>query len=253
MKRWLAVSTLLFTLLATLFALPEAYAAAKLSDGTYTVDYSVKKAENDSASMANDYFEKPAKVFVKNGEMNVQLQMNHSKWITLFKVPSGASFVDAPVVSSDKAEDTRVVSFKVDDLSKPLLSKIHVTVESIDYDHDYTIRFVFDEKSIKNIGASDAAAAKPAVEAPAAASSSASKVVEPASKQQPTAVVKDASAKKALTAAAGSQAASSADKSKPVVVNPQTGDTAPITMLILLLAVSGMFLGYKINSRKSKV
>ena len=41
-----------------------------------------KKAEDDSATMANDYFEKPAKLIVKNGEMRVQVLMNHSAWIT---------------------------------------------------------------------------------------------------------------------------------------------------------------------------
>ncbi|MCR8635639.1 heme uptake protein IsdC [Paenibacillus radicis (ex Xue et al. 2023)] len=252
MKTWLAVPALLFMLLLTLLALPGAHAAATLSDGSYTIDYSVKKAENDSVSMANDYFEKPAKVFVKNGEMTVQLQMNHSKWITLFKVPANGGFADAPVLSSDKAEDTRVVSFKVDDLSKPLLSKIHVTVESIDYDHDYTIRFVFDDKSIKNVGSSDSAAAAAADKATPAASAAtgASKAVEPASKQQPTAAVK---APAAETKSASAAAASNADKSKPAVVNPQTGDKAPVTMLIILLAVSGMFLGYKFKARKSKV
>ena len=37
--------------------------------------------------MANDYFEKPAKLIVKNGEMRVQVPMNHSAWITEFKAP----------------------------------------------------------------------------------------------------------------------------------------------------------------------
>lgn len=54
-----------FTVLSMLmlFSLPKAEAA--LADGTYTLNYTVTKAENDSASMANDYFEKPATVFVK--------------------------------------------------------------------------------------------------------------------------------------------------------------------------------------------
>ena len=35
--------------------------------------------------MANDYFEKPAKLIVKNGEMRVQVPMNHSAWIKNLK------------------------------------------------------------------------------------------------------------------------------------------------------------------------
>lgn len=42
-----------------------ATASPKLADGTYTLKYNILKAENDSVSMANDYFEKPAKLYVK--------------------------------------------------------------------------------------------------------------------------------------------------------------------------------------------
>lgn len=42
--------------------------------------------------MANDYFEKPAKLVVKNGEMRVQIPMNHSAWITEFKAPGEREF-----------------------------------------------------------------------------------------------------------------------------------------------------------------
>ena len=69
--------------------------------------------------MANDYFEKPAKLIVKNGEMRVQVPMNHSAWITEFKAPKNGNFVDAKVVSKDESADKRTVEFKVDDLSKP--------------------------------------------------------------------------------------------------------------------------------------
>lgn len=60
-------------------------AAPSLSDGTYTIDYVITKAENDSVSMANDYFEKPAILTVKNGTVTAQIQLNHSKWITVSK------------------------------------------------------------------------------------------------------------------------------------------------------------------------
>lgn len=40
--------------------------AAQLAEsGTYDINYVIQKAENDSTSMANDYFEKPAKLIEK--------------------------------------------------------------------------------------------------------------------------------------------------------------------------------------------
>lgn len=130
----------------------------QLADGTYDINYVIQKAENDSASMANDYFEKPAKLVVKNGEMRVQIPMNHSAWITEFKAPENGNFVDAKVVSKDESTDKRTVEFKIDDLSKPAVPKIHVVVPNVNYDHNYTIRFAFDA-NVKAVGGENKATA----------------------------------------------------------------------------------------------
>jgi len=153
MRKWLAVpiAILPLVLLTGLLIGSEVQAADKLSDGTYTMDYTVKKAEDDSVSIANDYFEKPAKVVVENDKIAVEIQMNHSKWITEFKVPSGQSYNDALVINNNKTADTRVVRFNVANLSDPLAVKMHVTVADIDYDHDYTVRFVFDMSKLKAV------------------------------------------------------------------------------------------------------
>ncbi|WP_062407372.1 heme uptake protein IsdC [Paenibacillus naphthalenovorans] len=242
-KRFFAAPFLALSLVLAfaLLVLPQtAGAAPSLSDGTYTIDYVITKAENDSVSMANDYFEKPAILTVKNGTVTAQIQMNHSKWITVFKTPVNDSFVDAKVVGSDSAADKRTVEFVVDDLSKPLISKIHVTVESIDYDHDYTIRFIFDEKSIKSVGTGKDAApaevsgqAKSGTSAASVRSSDAAAVSgksQPATRHKSDAATADASA------------------GKQTVENPQTGDTAPIAGLVVLLLISSAFVMVRIKS-----
>ncbi|MGQ0419112.1 NEAT domain-containing protein [Bacillus sp. HC-Mk] len=53
--------------------MPYGNASAKLADGTYDINYVIQKAENDSASMANDYFEKPTK-FPFSGALNSVIQ-----------------------------------------------------------------------------------------------------------------------------------------------------------------------------------
>lgn len=233
-KRSLALPSLFLTLafiLSLLFA-PGAQAASDLADGTYTIDYTIVKAENESASMANDYFEKPATLQVKKGEITAQIQMNHSKWITMFKVPDKNGFADAKVIKSDEKEDTRVVEFKLDDLSKPMLSKIHVTVESINYDHDYTIRFMFDTKKLKKVES----AAKPASDkagAPAAEKTGADKDAK-AGTTAPA-----ASAKPVPAAEAAKQPV---DKIMLSADNPQTGDEAPLAFFTALFFISACYL-----------
>jgi heme uptake protein IsdC len=139
--------------ISLLLAASAVQAKSDLSDGTYMASYLVLKAEDDSVSMANDYWEKPATILIENGEPTIRLTINHSKWVTEFKVPSAGGHADAKVISRDKTEDKRVVEFKVDDLSQPIISKIHVTVADIDYDHDYTIRMVFNQDSFKLVKA----------------------------------------------------------------------------------------------------
>ncbi|WP_161631226.1 heme uptake protein IsdC [Paenibacillus pinihumi] len=148
---WMAA--VLFIILAAWGLVPAVKAAAELENGTYTIDYTVLKAENDSVSMANDYWEKPATLIVNNGKLTVQMRVNHSKWVTEFKVPSGSGFSDVKVISTDEKADKRLTEFNVNSLTEPVEAKIHVTVESIDYDHDYTVRFAFNTDKMKLVKA----------------------------------------------------------------------------------------------------
>ncbi len=132
-------------------SITQAASSSGLANGTYSLKYDVLKAENNSVSMANDYFEKPAKLYVKNGKMTMQVQLNHSEWTTQFKVKYKGKIMDTKVIQSNSKKDTRIVQFPIADIKNPIVSKIHVTVSSYNYDHDYTIRLALDQKSLKAI------------------------------------------------------------------------------------------------------
>lgn len=123
-----------------------------IEEGTYSIDYVILRAEDDSVSIANDYFEKPANLIVQDGEQYIQFLLNHSQWTKELQAPQGDAFVDVDVVEEDEAEDTRLVQFKVDrDLSEPVEFKMHVLIETMDpvYDHRYTVRFDFNLNSLE--------------------------------------------------------------------------------------------------------
>jgi len=158
---------MLLACFAMLFAGTEPVYASTLEDGTYTIDYTIKKPDDESVSMANDYWDKPATLIVSGGAITVQTTINHSEWVTQFKVPSGNSYAATKIISRDEAANTRLTQFTIDSVDKPMLSKIHVTVPEIDYDHDYTIRFVFDMSSLKLISEPEATATPaPTAQAP---------------------------------------------------------------------------------------
>lgn len=122
-------------------ALPQA--SAQVADGTHSLDYQVNQPNSNSASIANDYFLKPAKATVKNGVATVKLTLKNSAWITKFQPPGGAT-----VLNEDKAADTRAVQFTVNDLSKPVTIEMKVDVDDINYHHEYSVDLVFDKAAV---------------------------------------------------------------------------------------------------------
>lgn len=212
MKKMMRLSVFMTALLLA-FMLPFSNAqAATLKDGTYSVNYNVLKAEGNAVSMANDYWLKPAKVIAKNGKLTVQMTIKNSSWVTEFKVPGNGGYVDTTVLSTNKKANTRNVQFQAQSLSKPIKSKIHVTVKSADYDHDYTIQLKFDESSMKSLS-----------------SNSTNKSAGEAEKQQPS---------KESTKTSDSSTTKQEE-------NPQTGDTNQTGWLLVLALCSGGFLARK--------
>ncbi|AMM99534.1 heme uptake protein IsdC [Bacillus pumilus] len=212
MKKMMRLSVFMTALLLALM-LPFSNAqAATLKDGTYSVNYTVLKAEGNAVSMANDYWLKPAKVIAKNGKLTVQMTIKNSSWVTEFKVPGNGGYVDTTVLSTNKKANTRIVQFQAQSLSKPIKSKIHVTVKSADYDHDYTIQLKFDESSMKSLS-----------------SNSTNKTAGEAEKQQPS---------KESTKTSESSTTKQEE-------NPQTGDTNQTGWLLVLALCSGGFLARK--------
>lgn len=236
MRKFSVLPAFIITLVCMLafLVMPSGQASAKLADGTYDINYVIKKAEDDSASMANDYFEKPAKLIVKNGEMRVQVPMNHSAWITEFKAPENGNFVDSKVISKDEAADKRTVEFKVDDLSKPLGVKIHVVVPSANYDHHYTVRFAFDA-NVKAVGGDNNAAVVTKTDDQTKKDG---KVKEEQKKEESKETNKDANK--------GTNESGKAEKTD----NPKTGDDARIGLFAALVLISGVFLVRKVKLSK---
>ncbi|EAC8476308.1 heme uptake protein IsdC [Listeria monocytogenes] len=154
-------------------------AQAALKDGTYSVDYTVIQGDSDSASMANDYFDKPATVTVNGGKSTVSLQVNHSKWITGLWVEGNA----VSVTSKNASSDTRKVSFPVSTLSNPVNAKIKVDIDDDDlnYHHEYQIKLRFDEGSAKALAGSVKSSENNNTATPATKSDSSNKVANPKS------------------------------------------------------------------------
>lgn len=198
---------LLVSVLTLSVALPQASAQ------TTDVNYQVNQPDSNSASIANDYFLKPAKVTESNGSSTVQLTLKNSAWITKFEPPGGAT-----VISEDKAADTRIVQFTVSDLTQPVKIAMKVDVDEINYHHEYTVSLVFEKGNT---------------------------VVPPATDKKPSDSKTPATSGNNNSTKTDSTTSSGTVKKEP---NPQTGDSLPY--LLLITAAGSALLLYKNRTRK---
>ncbi|KEK26456.1 NEAT domain-containing protein [Bacillus gaemokensis] len=147
LKAVIAVFAILFTFMATLDS-QETKAATQLADGKYNIAFTVWKGDKDETSRMGSYFESPATLTVKNGKQYVSFKVKDSSSIKSFQVEKDGGFVETTVVSENKKENTRVVEFELNDLSKLLNSKVKINIPIINYNASYDIRIVFDVNSI---------------------------------------------------------------------------------------------------------
>ncbi|ANY67447.1 hypothetical protein BBD42_13935 [Paenibacillus sp. BIHB 4019] len=155
-------------------------------EGTFdALPFQVMHATQNSLSTMKDYFVSPAEKVTIDGSTYVIFTVKSSSLVTAFKVKEDGVLVDTEIVSSDAASDTRVVKFKVNDLTALLDAQVHIFIPYVidprtgtPYNADHNIRLNFDagDASVLNADAAaaqalhDAAAAGTAVgEYPAAA------------------------------------------------------------------------------------
>ncbi|MFB9278445.1 NEAT domain-containing protein [Cohnella cellulosilytica] len=203
-----------------------AYAAPKPADGVYEVEYTLKKPDDDSVSIANDYFEKPARIEVANGEAVAYIQMNHSDWIVSIQYPAGANGAELPVVEADEAADKRTVRLPVADPNEPVAVKMHVVIDELGYDHEYTVRFAFQAEGIPasepaSPGASEAKP-EPTPKAAEPAADSANAPQAPAAPSDGVAEVKPQSAPVPTAGASGKP--SEVEEAPPVVEDGEAAE-----------------------------
>ena len=204
MKKQLLSMLMLVLVLFTV--LPTASHAAH-ANGTYDVSYQVNKPSSSDASIANDYFLKPAKVTVNDGAYTVQLTIKNSSWVSEFNPPGGGS-----VVASNPDADTRTIRFTTSSIERVTIS-MKIDIDDIDYHHAYSVDFLFDVSAI------------PTAQATTSNTSNASTTNEATTNTS--------------TSTSGSSSATATSNSTETVVkeeNPQTSDTLPYSLFVLLVA-----------------
>lgn len=157
-KRRQSLLWLVFALVLSFVVLPIDSASAAIADGTYKVQYEVKKSGSNSTSIADGYFSKPATVTVSGGKATVQITLTGAEMIKSLSVQG------TPVTVVSDSGSTRVVKFNVSgDLSKRIPMSMHIVVPKSDtfegYDTTHGADLVLKVDSIASAGGSGSGSA----------------------------------------------------------------------------------------------
>ncbi|WP_282937977.1 NEAT domain-containing protein [Paenibacillus sp. RC67] len=111
----------------------------------YDMNYTSLHATEDKASTMEKYFGKPGKLKIRQGQRFMSFTITSSSLITSFKVEQNGTLVETTVVSTNKADNKRVVEFPVNDLTQLLKARVHISTvangSSYEMDHDIRLRF----------------------------------------------------------------------------------------------------------------
>lgn len=192
-RRYAIGLLLLMLFMVSLWSVAPEQAEAAYADGVYAVPYVITKPDDNSVSIANDYFEKPAQIEIVNGTATATIKVNHSAWITSLSLPNGTELAE---LSANAEEDTRTVRLPLASLDEPALIMMHVLIEDIGYDHAYSVRVAFDFSGIAqaSAGEGDGTDAPVAVTEPPSSTESApqqEEAVEPVATPQPVQSTQD--------------------------------------------------------------
>lgn len=248
MRRYVMI---LSALLLLFIGLPDSKASAAIADGTHSLNFQVNKPDSSSASMANDYFAKPAKLIVSNGSMKVQMTIKNSAWVTQFNPPGGAT-----VISSNPSADSRVVQFSISNLN-PIKVAMKIDIDDIDYHHAYTVDFVFNGSGLPE------KQEQPATPPPSSNNNDTNtSPTPPVATEKPTSSTSNgagnansstSNVNNSTTTNGNGEASASGDNSTneeqtpttTEVANPETSDSLPLFAMIIFVMAFVVLLGSK--------
>ncbi|MCI3923761.1 NEAT domain-containing protein [Paenibacillus sp. TRM 82003] len=118
------------------------------ADGSYYIPFTVLKYGTSSTSIANNYMVTTALVSVSGGSKSVSFTVLNSAEITGLTIGGGGG----SVTSRDTANNTRVVTFNLSDLSSVLNAWVKVDWPAVNYHHEYDIHFQFHESQASYAG-----------------------------------------------------------------------------------------------------
>lgn len=150
MRKRFSFFVVISALVLSLALAPVDQAFAQFANGTYDVPYEMKEASNNNTSIADGYFQKPAKVTIDGSNATVQFTVTSAEMVKSLSAAGGSMKV------TNDAGDTRTYQLTIgaDQLKQPITMDMHIIVPEgtpglpQGYDRKHQARAVFDVSKI---------------------------------------------------------------------------------------------------------
>ncbi|WP_018887299.1 NEAT domain-containing protein [Paenibacillus massiliensis] len=129
-------------------------APPKSEDGVYSINFRAFYPDGVKESRMSTYLVSPATLNIMGNRKTISITVKESSYILGMQVKTIGEYEEVATVSADPGQNTRVISFDVNDLNQPIWSKVQVDIPEINYSGDYDVLLVFYPSTIKE-GAPD--------------------------------------------------------------------------------------------------
>lgn len=137
-----------------------------LNGHVYSLNFSITQSNSDTLSMMDDYVSKPLYISVENNQLFAYVTLLDADLYRSFQVKYKGDWVTADIVDKGTAtvtnsissrstisesNQTAVIKFPIENITSPVDTKVHVVVESINYDHEYDVQLNFALDTIQDV------------------------------------------------------------------------------------------------------
>ncbi|OHO72167.1 YSIRK signal domain/LPXTG anchor domain surface protein [Staphylococcus sp. HMSC036D05] len=110
--------------------------SAELSE---SLNFQVQKDKTNEVSHMDQYVQHPGKVIKKNDKYYFQITLENASWWKSFQFfDESETELPTTVVDDNTEKDTKTVNIEVTPGMNNIISKVHIVIPALKYDHEYT-------------------------------------------------------------------------------------------------------------------
>lgn len=112
---------------------------SKSNELSQTLNFQVQKDKTNDVSHMDQYVQHPGKVIKKDNKYYFQITLDNASWWKSFRFfDENETELPTTIVDDNTEKDTKTVNMEVTPGMNNIISKVHIVIPALKYDHEYT-------------------------------------------------------------------------------------------------------------------